>query len=288
MKNKKLTIVIISIAILSIGLVALYKLYDNGAFYKSNDNKQIVANYKGGVVTLQQVEAELSKLILKNPKLKGLSFNNLNSDQKEMVVKEIVLKEIAYKEAKKQKLNKSDDYKQALKLFETEMLKQKLFLKLAEDAKATTNLKENYDKLVLELKDKEDLRIRYIALNTETEAMSVHKILTKYPKSFANQAKKKSIDKDTALKGGDLGFVLEDVLPVEIVSQAKKLPKDKISKPFKLTDKWVIIKLEDRRQAEVAKFEDTKEALAASLARKAIQDFIADSIKKAGISITVR
>ena len=35
----------------------------------------------------------------------------------------------AIAEAKKQKLHKSDDYKKALKLFETEMLKQKLFLK---------------------------------------------------------------------------------------------------------------------------------------------------------------
>ena len=97
MKNKKLTIIIISIAILVIALVSLYELYDNGVFDKNDTNKQIVANYKAGVVTLQQVEAELSKLILKNPKLKGLTFNGLNSDQKEMVVKEIVLKEIAYK-----------------------------------------------------------------------------------------------------------------------------------------------------------------------------------------------
>ena len=288
MKNKKLTITIASIATIAIASIASYKLLGNNTSQKSDNNKQIVANYKGGAVTIDQAQLELNKIILKNPDLKGLTFNNLNADQKEMVVKEVVLKEIAYKEAKKQKLNKSDDYKQALKLFETEMLKQKLFLKLANDAREEENLKKNYDELVKELKDKKDIRISYIALKTEAQANLLHKTLVKYPSSFAKQAKRKSIDKEIAKKGGDLGFVLEDALPAEIVKQVKELEKGKISKPFALADKWVIIQLTDERPAQVAKFEDTKEALAQSLSMKALQDFISQSIKEANISITVQ
>ena len=288
MKNKKLAIIIISTIILAIALAVLYKLYSNGIVSKSDDNEQIVANYKDGYVTLNQAQTELNKLAVQNPDLKGIAFESLNNDQKEIIIKEIVLKEIAYKEAKKERLNKEKDYKQTLKLFETELLKQKLFVKITKDAKKEKNLKKNYDELVKTLKDKQDIRISYIALKTEKEANSLYEILTKYPHSFARHAKLKSIDKETAKNGGDLDFIIEDALPKEIALHAKKLEKGKISQPFKLDDKWVIIKLQDQRPAKVAKFEDAKAALATSLSQKALQDFISKSIANANISIVVK
>ena len=287
MKNKKIIITISSLAILAIASFATYNFYTKSSDQKSV-GENIVANYKGGYVTANQAQIELNKLAVQNPDLKGIAFESLNNDQKEIIIKEIVLKEIAYKEAKRERLNKEKDYKQALKLFETELLKQKLFVKITEDAKKEENLKKNYDELVKNLKDKQDIRISYIALKTEKEANSLHKILTKYPNSFAKQAKLKSIDKETAKNGGDLDFIIEDALPKEIVYNAKQLEKGEISKAFKLADKWVIIKLEDLRPAKIAKFEDAKQALATSLSQKALQDFISESIQDANISIVVK
>lgn len=287
MKNKKIIITISSLAILAIASFATYNFYTKSSDQKSV-GESIVANYEGGYVTLNQAQIELNKLAVQNPDLKGIAFESLNNDQKEIIIKEIVLKEIAYKEAKKEKLNKEKDYKQALKLFETELLKQKLFVKITEDAKKEENLRANYDELVKNLKDKQDIRISYIALKTQKEANSLHKILTKYPNSFAKQAKRKSIDKEIAKNGGDLDFIIEDALPKEIVDNAKQLEKGEISKAFKLADKWVIIKLEDLRPAKIAKFEDAKQALATSLSQKALQDFISESIQDANISIVVK
>ena len=99
-------LIIVSIVMLATASIIIYKLINRNAPQGSNGNKEIVANYKGGVVTLKQAQMELSKLIMKNPKLKDITFHGLNANQKEMVIKEIVLKEIAYKEAKKQRLNK--------------------------------------------------------------------------------------------------------------------------------------------------------------------------------------
>ena len=287
MKNKKIIFTISSLAILAVASFATYNFYIKSS-NKGSAEENIVANYKGGYVTANQAQIELNKLAVQNPDLKGITFESLNNDQKEIIIKEIVLKEIAYKEAKKERLNKEKDYKQALKLFETELLKQKLFVKITEDAKKEENLKKNYDELVKNLKDKQDIRISYIALKTEKEANSLHKILTKYPNSFVKQAKLKSIDKETAKNGGDLDFIIEDALPKEIALHAKQLEKGEISKAFKLADKWVIIKLEDLRPAKIAKFEDAKQALATSLSQKALQDFISESIQDANISIVVK
>jgi len=89
-------------------------------------SKTIIATYKSGQVTLQDFNVELEKIIEKNEQLKGVTFEKLSAEQKELVIKEFVIKEIASKEAKKRKLNKDADYKEALKNFESELLKQKL------------------------------------------------------------------------------------------------------------------------------------------------------------------
>lgn len=255
----------------------------------ANDpSKIIVANYEGGKVTLGDTNAVITKLAVQNAKLKGVSFYQLTADQKETIIKEAALKEISYKEAKRKKLDKDEDYQEALKLFESELLKQKLFIALAKDAGDEKNVKKNYDELVAKLKDKKDLRISYIIVKTENEAETLYQTLLKYPNSFASQAKRKSLDKEVAKKGGDLGFVMEDSLPVEVAKQAKLLTKGQISKPIQVTDKWAVIKLEDLRPAEITPYEKAKDALAQNLAKKAIEDFVSQSLEKAKISILVK
>jgi peptidyl-prolyl cis-trans isomerase C len=250
--------------------------------------KKVISTYSGGEVTLKDVNIELEKLIVQNAKLKGLTFDKLSSDQKEAIIKEVVLKEIAYEEAKKRNLNKDKDYKESLKVFETELLKQKLFVTLAKEASDENNVRKNYDELVAKLKDKKDLRISYILVKTKIEAEAIYQTVLKYPNSFATQAKKKSLDKEVAKKGGDLGFVMEDSLPAEVVAQAKSLTKGEIGKPIQVTDKWAVIKLEDSRPAEISPYEKVKDALAQNLAKKAIEDFVLKSLEKAKMSILVK
>ncbi len=255
----------------------------------ANDpSKTIVATYLGGEVTLKDVTFELEKLIAKNDKLKGLTFDKLSQEQKEAVIKEVILKEMTYKEAKKRNLNKDKDYQEALKSFESELLKQKLLFTLAKEAIEEKNLKKNYDELATKLKDKKDLRISYIAIKTKNEAKEIYDSLLKSPSSFAALAKRKSIDKEIAKKGGDLGFIIEEILPADVLKQAKALQKGQISKPFLTNDKWVVIKLDDERPAQALPYEKAKEALAQNLAKKAMEDFASQSFEKAKISILVK
>jgi parvulin-like peptidyl-prolyl isomerase len=260
----------------------------NGNSAANDPSKRIVSTYLGGEVTMRDVGIELEKLIAKNDKLKGLTFEKLSNEQKEAVIKEVVLKEAAYKEAKKRNLNKDKDYQEAIKIFESELLKQRLFITLAKEAADEKNVKKNYDELVAKVKDKKDVRISYITLKTQSEAESLYQTLVKSPNSFATLARKKSLDKEVAKKGGDLGFVMEDMLPKEIVSQARSAAKGQIAKPVQSSDKWVIVKFEDERPAKVTPYEKAKDALAQSLAKKAIEDFVTQSLEKAKISVLMK
>ncbi len=255
----------------------------------SNDQeKTIIATYKGGKVTLKDFNSELEKIIEKDAKLKGITFEKLNSEQKEIIIKEFVVKELASKEAKKRNLNKDSDYQNALKNFESELLKQKLVFDLIKKASDEKNVKKNYDEIVAKLKGKKDIRISYIAVKNAKEAEIIHQNLIKFPNNFFSQAKRKSIDKETAKNGGDLGFVIEEALPSEVLIQAKLLQKNQISKPFFTNNKWLIIKLSDERPAEILPYEKAKDTLAQNLAKKAVEDFVSQGLEKAKISILIK
>ena len=287
MKNLKINISIILTTLILSSCQSLKSSKDSTS--TDDPSKTIISTYNGGAVTLAEVQIEVDKIAAKNPKeLKGLKFSDLGQEQKESIVKEVVLKEISYKKAKKEKLHKDKEYKAALKIFEEELLKQKLFIHLAKESVKEEKLKAHYDKLSKELEDKKEVRIRYIALKSQKGANWLYKKLAKKPSSFSYWAKKKSIDKDTAKKGGDLGFVLRDQLPTQIANATKDLKKNQVSKPISLGDKWVIIKLESIRKAQVADFESAKQALAQNLSRKALQDFISESLKKAEIKMVIK
>ena len=86
MKNKKIIITISSLVILGIASFATYNFYIKSS-NKGSAEENIVANYKGGYVTANQAQIELNKLAVQNPDLKGITFESLNNDQKEIIIK---------------------------------------------------------------------------------------------------------------------------------------------------------------------------------------------------------
>jgi peptidyl-prolyl cis-trans isomerase C len=257
---------------------------------QNNNNKDqvIISTYNEGEVTLQDINVEIDKIISQNSKLSHLTFAKLTAEQKDYLIKEITLKKIAYKEAKKRGLAKDKDYLFAIKTFESELLKQKLMLTLVKDATEEKYVRKKYQEIVKKIGEKKDIRIAYIVVNSEDEARNIYKSLLTSPNSFDTIAKKQSLDKETAKNGGDLGFVLEDILPEELVRQARNTPKGKFSKPANLYGKWFIIKFIDERQAVLITYEKIKDSLAKNLATKAVEDFIINNIEKAKIKIIVK
>lgn len=274
--------------LLTLPLILALAACQNSSTTKSTKSANVIATYNGGEVTSEAIDYELNKIKAKNEKLKNLTFGNLSADQKEALVKEVVLKEIAYKEAKKRSLDKEDDYQTALKLFESDLLKQKLLIALVKNAQDEKNVRKNYDELSEKAKGKKDFKVSYIAVKTQKEADSIYEALIKNPSSFAAQAKKKSIDKEIAKRGGDFGFVMQDSLSPEVIKEIKTLKKGEISKPISTSNRWVIVKFDDERNAEILPYEKVKEGLSQELAKKAVEDFVSQSLDKAKISLSVK
>lgn len=261
---------------------------DNSSKNSDESNKIIVASYQNGKVSQKNVETVIAKLVAQNPKLNGLAYKNLNSLQKEAIVKEFVLNEIIYDEAKDRNLHKDQDYQDALKIFETELLKQKLFTQLIKEAGAEENVKKQYDKLVNDAKNKKDIRLGIIVLASLKEAENLGQLLQKNPAIFSDIAKKRSQDKSSRKQGGDLGFVFEDNLSPEIVKQARALGRGQVAKPMAVGKQWLIIKLIDERAAKIEDYNKIKDNLSQKLVNKAVEDFIIKSLEDAKITIEIK
>ncbi len=100
------------------------------------DDQKIIATYSNGVVKIIDVKIEMEKIIAKNNKLKNLKFESLNSELQKVIIQEVVINKLASKKAKQNGLDKHPDYQMAINLFENELLKQKLFIEIANKVKS--------------------------------------------------------------------------------------------------------------------------------------------------------
>lgn len=89
-------------------------------------------------------------------------------------------------------------------------------------------------------------RVAHIQLNTEQEANEVYQAL-RDGADFAQLAQARSIDKLSAVNGGDLSWVVTGEFPLSFEQQADKLAVGEYSQPVKVDNSFHIIKILDRK-----------------------------------------
>jgi peptidyl-prolyl cis-trans isomerase C len=110
--------------------------------------------------------------------------------------------------------------------------------------------------------------------------------VTKKGASFEGLASEYSKDPSGA-RGGDLGYFTADKMVKPFADAAFVLKKGEISKPVKSQFGWHIIKVEDRRKAEIKTFEQMYTELHREAAEKAIGQKIEVLKKQAKVNILI-
>ncbi|MBU2530005.1 MAG: peptidylprolyl isomerase [Elusimicrobia bacterium] len=161
------------------------------------------------------------------------------------------------------------------------------------DTSSLKNMQEEQqqDMLAVALKFKEltaeRLRVRHIFIKIDEDASFLEKnkslkkardIKNKLDEGedFEDLAKMHSDDKESALRGGDLGYIFKGLLPEELETEAFSLQVGKISKPVKTKFGYHIIKVEERKAEQKLKFEQVSNELGQLLAA---QNFKEDLLK---------
>jgi parvulin-like peptidyl-prolyl isomerase len=82
---------------------------------------------------------------------------------------------------------------------------------------------------------------------------------------FSAVAREKSEERETASKGGEVGWLAESQIQPEIRSKVASLPKGAVTDPIRLPDGWYVIKVLDLKETHTATFDEVRSQLITAL-----------------------
>lgn len=104
------------------------------------------------------------------------------------------------------------------------------------------------------------------------KAADLSALLQKTPGDFARIAKEESDQKESAARGGEIGWVTENQLAPELRPIVSKLEKGAITQPLKLKNGWHLLKLMDKRASRLRTFDESRAALVAGMRLRKTQE----------------
>lgn len=275
--------------------VALFvAIFAAAVFYFSDRSKNdvVIAKVNNKKIYKSEIERKISLVFsLNGDKGQIPQLESLPVELVETLAKEIYFEKELVARAKKSKIMKDPDLKAKLKETEAKIITAAYLESILKEKVTDEKISEKYAELSNDLKGKKEFSIAHIIVKEKEEADKIYKSLTdkksKKNVKFSDLAKKYSLDKDSANKGGSLGYMLEDNIIKEIAELLPKLKKGEISEPVKTKFGWHIIKLDDIRDPKALTFEEAKQNIKDQLVRNETSSLYNDIFKDAKIKILI-
>jgi peptidyl-prolyl cis-trans isomerase C len=203
---------------------------------------------------------------------------------------EIVKKELLYQEALKKGLENDAEYQKRLEEFKKLTLISTLFEKevLTKSTVSEQEIMNFFESHQGEFSAAQQVKASHILVKTEEEARNVLRKL-KEGERFSEVAKKVSIDKASAVKGGDLGYFSRGQMVPEFEHAAFHLNAGELSEPVKTPFGYHIIKVLDVKKGPAVEFEKVKDMITQKLMndkqKEIFDSYIADAKTRHTVTI---
>jgi peptidyl-prolyl cis-trans isomerase C len=209
-------------------------------------------------------------------------------DLRSAILNDLVVREAILQDVKKNSLEKRGDNEARIKIANQNIL---IDLWFSEFMKAhpinEPELRAEYDRqaaLTKDGKNSNEYKISQIILATENEANDVLNKLNGGA-NFSQMAKEKSLDKQSAVNGGEISsWILPDQLVPPLGDTVIGLTKGKlVAKPVRTNIGWHVVRLDDLRKFKLPTFEESKGAISQAIFNRRKQEAISDLMKKATV-----
>lgn len=233
----------------------------------------VAATVNGDKILVKDVDKAIEVLGVKGPQADQVKPEVLNQIINEKLIEEAIVKA---------KIGESQEYNKRLEVLKLQLQRQVFLEEQIKDKIGDKQVRAEYEKFAKQNKGKAEIRARHILVPSEAEALQVIKDLDGGA-DFAELAKKRSSD-PSSQRGGDLGYFLKEEMVPEFSKEAFGLKTGSYSKaPVKTQFGFHVIKVEEKREREVPKFEQVAEAIRQQLGNQALQQMIEGLRAKADI-----
>lgn len=267
-------------------LVAL--LLVSSYYFSSKMGKGVVvARVNGEEIFESEIKQKLSNIFDGQAgEVKAPNVDNLPKEVLDILIKEVYLDKELSKLAKKSSV--SDDKNVMVRISEAQnKILREAYVK-ATVAKEVTDQKvsEKYAEISASLAGKKEYHVFHIVLKTKDEATKLRREINA-KKDFASVAKKRSLDQDSADRGGDLGFIVEDNMIKEISDAINSLKQGEVSEPVQTKFGWHLVKVSEVRDTQPLPFESVKKHIREQLEQDATNEIEASIVKDAKVDIVI-
>jgi len=261
-QNKKLVFVI-GVLILAIGVFLSLALPKDKAIAKINgdsiskDELYDVMVEQYGAATVEQLIAD--KIVASEAKKQKITISDEELNKEVDKLKESYGGEEVFDQVLASNNTTVDVLKEDLKNYLTmrELIEPQIEIT---DEELKTYFDENKDSLG----EAEQVKASHILVEDEETAKEIKQKLGDGA-DFAELAKEYSTDEGSKENGGELGFFPRGTMVTEFEDVAFSLPINEISEPVKSDYGYHIIKVEEKKEAKEANFDDSKAAIKETL-----------------------
>jgi foldase protein PrsA len=267
-ENKKM-VLIMAVLILAIGVLLSFALpkdkavakVDGEAISKDVLYDEMVKQY--GAATVEQLIAD--KIVASEAKKEKVTITDKELNEEVDKLKESYGGEEVFNQMLESNNTTVDELKDDLKNYLTIRKLLEPQIKIT-DEELQTYFNENKDSFG----EAEQVKASHILVADEATAKEIKQKLADGA-DFAELAKEYSTDEGTKENGGELGFFAKGTMVTEFDDVAFTLPVNEISDPVKTDYGYHIIKVEEKKEAKEANFDDSKKEIKETLIQQKME-----------------
>jgi peptidyl-prolyl cis-trans isomerase C len=237
----------------------------------------VVATVNGNAIMESDISGFYNTL---PPQYKQVPYAQIRGQLVERMVEQTLVADAA----RKQGLHEDPDVKQRIKAIQRNLLNEAYLSRIMKTELTEAKVRDAYQKSIALQPKREEVRARHILVKTKAEADSVIAQLKKGA-DFAKLAQEKSTG-PSGKNGGDLGFFADGQMVPPFSKAAFALEKGQVTDtPVKTQFGYHVIKVEDRRVAGQANYEQASAKIRAEMQDKIFEKIMSGLRAKAKIEI---